>query len=173
MFTCKWFYFREGTEGRAPRRPCRRRCAALWRRRRGCASWGPRQPRTPSRSTRGSEHTNQFLLLGSSVAQWLVRWAAVRQPRFRFSPDIPPSTTAVWIIYPDAGVYTQFRKVPSRRSPTRGKYKMNKRVPGMAPNLKFFLNYLAQEDWAQWSTTIQSFSMSRIWTDLNRFSFYE
>jgi hypothetical protein len=29
--------------------------------------------------------------LGCSAAQWLVRWAAVRQPRVRFPPGTPPS----------------------------------------------------------------------------------
>jgi hypothetical protein len=30
-------------------------------------------------------------VLGCSAAQWLVRWAAVRQPRVRFPPGTPPS----------------------------------------------------------------------------------
>jgi hypothetical protein len=31
------------------------------------------------------------LVEGCSAAQWLVRWAAVRQPRVRFPPGTPPS----------------------------------------------------------------------------------
>jgi hypothetical protein len=55
----------------------------------------------------------RIIIVGCSLAQGLVRWAAVRQPPVRFSPGNPPLAQQDEL-YPDAGVYTQTQEfIPS------------------------------------------------------------
>jgi hypothetical protein len=61
-----------------------------------------------------------IIIIGCSVAQWLVRWAAVRHPRVRIPPGTPPSAQQDEFFTQTQEFNIQLRKIPSRRIPTRG-----------------------------------------------------